>query len=70
MEDTPIGRAIARARHRKRWTQQELADALGVAKSSVADWERGQHFPLRNLGAIEEALGISLAGYEPESASS
>ncbi len=66
MGNIPIGRAIARARHRKRWTQQQLAEHLGVNKVTVANWERGEHFPLRNLGAIEEALGIDLAGYEPE----
>lgn len=70
MEDTPIGKAIARARHRKRWTQEELAERLGVTKNAVAKWETGRNFPLRNLGAIEETLGISLAGYEPENATS
>jgi len=68
MQEISIGRAIAFARHRKRWTQQELADRLGVAKSTVANWERGASYPLRNVGAVEEALGISLAGYEPEPA--
>ncbi len=66
----PIGKRIALARHRKRLTQKQLAGLLGVDKSSVANWERGAHFPLRNLGAIEEALGISLAAYEPEQAAS
>lgn len=66
MEEVPIGNAIARARHRKRWTQERLAAVLGVSKSTVANWERGAHFPLRNLGAIEAALDIDLAGYEPE----
>lgn len=70
MEEIPIGKTIALARHRKRWTQQRLADELGVAKSTVANWERGEHFPLRNLGAVEEALGISLEGYEPVQAAS
>lgn len=66
MEDTPIGKAIARARQRKRWTQREFAEVLGVSVATVANWERNEHFPLRNLGAIEEALEISLDGYEPE----
>ena len=70
MEDSPIGKVIARARHRKRWTQEQLADVLGVSKVAVSNWERGEHFPQRNLGAIEEALGISLEGYQPETAAS
>ena len=70
MEEIPIGRAIALARHRKRLTQEELARELGVSRGAVANWETGTHFPQRNLGAIEEALDISLEGYEPEPAAS
>ena len=66
MEEIPIGRVIARARQRHRLTQEALARKLGVTKSAVANWERGVHFPQRHLGAVEEVLGISLEGYEPE----
>ncbi len=67
MEEVPIGRTIQRARHRKRLTQAALARQLGVSKASVTNWERGVHFPQRHLGAIEEALGISLRHYEAAS---
>ena len=70
MEEIPIGKAIALARQRKRWTQQRLADHLGVSKSTVAKWETGLHFPLRNLGAVEEALDVSLDSYQQERAAS
>jgi transcriptional regulator with XRE-family HTH domain len=70
MEEIPIGKAIARARQRKRWTQEDLARVVGVSRPTVADWERGEHYPLRYLGAIEEALGIDLNGYESETAAS
>jgi len=70
MEEIPIGRAIARARHRKRLTQAALARQIGVTKTTVTNWESGLHFPQRHLGAIEAALDISLAGYEPEQAAS
>ena len=66
MEEIPIGRAIARARQRKRLTQEELARILGVSRATVANWETGVHFPARTLGAIEAALDISLGGYQPE----
>ena len=66
MEEIPIGTAIARARQRKRLTQAALARHLGVSVNSVGKWENGTHFPQRHLGAIEEALGISLHGYESE----
>jgi DNA-binding transcriptional regulator YiaG len=66
MEEIPIGKAIALARHRKRLTQEALARTLDVSRVTVANWEGGVHFPQRHLGAIEEVLEISLAGYEPE----
>ena len=66
MEEIPIGRKIAHARHRKRMTQMALAAKLGVSRNTVAQWENGTHFPQRHLGAIEAALEIDLAGYEPE----
>lgn len=60
MDTESIGILIQRARHRKHLTQQEMADALEVSKSTVANWERGESYPLRNAGAIEELLGITI----------
>lgn len=60
-----IGTRIARRRQQLRMTQEELAARLGVAKSTVANWETGKHFPLRHLGAVEQVLGIRL-DEEPE----
>lgn len=57
-----IGTTIRKRRQVLGMTQQQLADQLGVSKSTVANWEIGKHFPLRYLGAIEEALGVSLDG--------
>lgn len=45
--------------------QEDLAAAVGVSKSSVANWESGKHFPKRKLGAVEAALGVRLDD-EPE----
>lgn len=44
--------------------QHELAEAVGVSKSTVANWESGRHFPLRFLGKVEEVLGIDLSAEE------
>lgn len=47
-------------------TQQDLADELGVSKSTVGNWEIGKHFPLRYLGRVEDVLGIRLDAPEDE----
>lgn len=54
------GTRIRKRRQVLRMTQEDLAAALGVSKSTVANWERGKHFPLRYLGAVEATLGVSL----------
>jgi transcriptional regulator with XRE-family HTH domain len=56
----PVGILIARARQRQRMTQAQLADALGVAESTVANWERNEHYPARYAGAIEALLDITI----------
>jgi len=60
-----IGVRIARRRQVLGMRQEDLAARLGVAKSTVAKWETGVHFPKRKLGAVEAVLGISLSG-EPD----
>jgi transcriptional regulator with XRE-family HTH domain len=60
-----IGTKIRRARKRKRWTQQQLADALKVSRITVDSWENDRAYP-RNEVAIEEVLGISLSGPAPD----
>lgn len=60
MPTESVGILIARARQRKRMTQAQLAEALEVAESTVANWERGQHYPLRYAGAIEQLLEITI----------
>jgi len=53
---------IARARLARGWTQQRLADALGVKQAQVANWETGFRRPkLDALRRIADALGTDLA---------
>ena len=70
MTDAPsIGLRIKRARERRRWTQRQLADALGVNIKTVDNYENDRTKPRNSTGAIEEVLGISLTpepGPEPE----
>lgn len=66
MADEPaVGKRIRRARERLRWTQQQLADKLGVGVRTVNDWENDRSYPRNSIGALEHVLGITLDG-EPE----
>lgn len=50
---------IAAARIEKGWTQQELADAVGVAQQHIQRWEAGVYKPkAETLKRIGEALGV------------
>jgi transcriptional regulator with XRE-family HTH domain len=47
--------AIRAARQDRGWSQQELADELGVSLRSVNDWERGTSSP-RNTRVLDRVL--------------
>src|SRR6266705_2956328 len=40
---------LSQARESRGWTQQDLADELGVTKLSVGRWERGEALPHRGF---------------------
>lgn len=66
MTPTPaLGSAIKRARERLRLSQKELAARIGVNVKTVDNWENGRTSPKSSLGALEEALGVTLG--EPAS---
>ncbi|HEX7992620.1 MAG TPA: helix-turn-helix transcriptional regulator [Streptosporangiaceae bacterium] len=65
MDAAEAGRLIRKARQIAGWKQRELADRIGVDRSAVSQWERGEHYPVRYEGKIEHVLGISF-GAEPE----
>ena len=58
----PVGIRIAKRRHQLKLTQAQLAVRLVVARSTVADWERGDTLPIKHVGLVEEILGIRLTG--------
>ena len=66
--DPLIGTRIKRARERKRMTQAQLAEMVGVSVRAVGDWENDRAFPRNSIGALEQALGIQLD--DPESSPS
>lgn len=65
MAASDLGTRIRRARERKRWSQEQLADAIGVGTRSVGRWERGCALPRNSIGALEHVLGVSLADDQP-----
>ena len=62
MEVNKTGMLIEQMRREKNMTQAELADAVGVSKQAVSNWERGKRFPdVSLIEALTEALGVSAA---------
>ena len=48
-------------RERKKWTQQQLADAAGVTRSAIARLESAEHSPrLETLHAVARVLGYDV----------
>ena len=55
---------IIKYRKRLGWTQAKLADALGVAQSAVAMWEKGERKPdIIMLKAIANILSCTMTIY-------
>lgn len=52
-----LGDRIRKARERRRWTQQELADLVGVSRETVGNWETGQTSPRNRMQRLIEVLG-------------
>jgi len=60
---TWIGAWIEAARRHKKWTQEVLAHEVGISKSAVSHWERGQTFPsVQQLLHVVYLTGYSLEG--------
>ncbi|MCI8409070.1 MAG: helix-turn-helix transcriptional regulator [Lachnospiraceae bacterium] len=61
---------IAFFRKKKKITQEELANFVGVSKASVSKWENGQSMPdiliLPQLAAFFDVTIDELIGYEPQ----
>ena len=56
-----IGKKIKTLRKTRGMTQFQLADALGVERASISNYETGRRFPhLQQLEQIAKILGVSL----------
>ena len=59
---TEVAARIRAARHAQGLTQEQLAQAVGVTRSAVAQWETGRAGQIgSNLARIAKALGTSAA---------
>ncbi len=45
MDQLKLGKFIAEERKRKKYTQRQLADILGISDKTISKWERGNGFP-------------------------
>lgn len=65
MQEPPLeqlGKRIAVLRKRKRWSQDRFSEESGLARSYVAEIERGRiNLSFRNLHRIAVALDVSLS---------
>ena len=65
-----IANNIARLRHDKKITQEELAEFIGVTKASVSKWENNQSMPditiLPQLATFFDVTIDELIGYTPQ----
>ena len=52
---------LAKLRKEKHYTQQYIADNIGVKQSAVAMWETGKSVPsMKNLLALSKILEVSV----------
>lgn len=66
-----LGEIIKGARERKRWSQQKLADAVGVSRASVGLWENDITAPKRTLmPKVAKALDLPLGAIDHRQAHS
>jgi transcriptional regulator with XRE-family HTH domain len=57
---TNFGRLLRKFRDRRGFTQEALADAIGVSHVAVGDWERGKRNPRqRNMESLIACLDLS-----------
>lgn len=55
-----LGQRIRRLREGRQFSQQQLADLVGVNLRTVGNWESDKAPPRNRMGALEEVFGVSL----------
>jgi transcriptional regulator with XRE-family HTH domain len=65
---TGLGPRIRRARERAKLTQRDLAEAVGVDRKTIGNWESGASSPRSRLGRLEAVLAAH--GFTPDESAS
>jgi len=61
LDHKAVGARIAKARRNRRWTQKDLAAAMGAALGTIIGWENGLRLPATCvLGTLANVLKRSL----------
>jgi len=56
-----VGKRIRTVRREHGWTQDDLANAVGVSRSAIAQWETGRSGQLSgNLSRVAGVLGVGV----------
>lgn len=67
-EFAEFARLLKAYRRKKRWTQADVEEDMGVARGSLRRWERGAHVPSAvHFIAWVNALGLSVGVTDAES---
>ncbi|MDD3204093.1 MAG: helix-turn-helix transcriptional regulator, partial [Pygmaiobacter massiliensis] len=62
VDQIKIGKFIASLRRGKGWTQQQLADQLGITNKTVSRWENARYLPdVEMLQLLAELFEVSVA---------
>lgn len=56
-----IGSKIKAARMEKKFTQEQVAEVLGVSRQTISNWENGKSYPdIISVIKMSECYGVSL----------
>lgn len=64
---TTLGQRLRAFRQKRKWTQQQLGEALGRSQQEIYRWEKGLvRIPAEDLGPLARVLGVSVLSFFPD----